>query len=243
MTTDQVSEPEPPSNAPKRSLSRFWKWTKRLLLLIFGFLGIYVLLILVGLIPVNRNFVETTDGVQIFVFSGPFHSDLILPIDNSIIDWRSKFAPTDFRTSTPWATHIAFGWGDKDFYINTPNWADLKISTAASAILVPTDTVMHVAHQSQPPTDDETQSVRISIEQYQKLVEFVSGSFELGSTGEFQLIPGKSYGSSDAFYWASGRYHCFRTCNCWVGDGLKSAGIKTGWFTPLPRTVFLYFPE
>jgi hypothetical protein len=32
------------------------------------------------------------------------------------------------------------------------------------------------------------------------------------------------------------------TCNCWVGEAMRSAGIRTAWFTPLPKTVFLYLP-
>lgn len=220
-----------------------WKWAKRFLLLIVGLLGFYALLILVGLIPVNRDFEETKDGVEIFVFSGAFHSDLILPIENSVVDWRKKFLPNKFKADTAWASHMAFGWGDKDFYINTPRWADLKFSTACDALLVPSDTVMHVSHQSQPRTDEQTRGIRISVEQYQQLVNFIKGSFETDDAGDFQLISGVSYGSNDAFYRGEGNYHCFRTCNCWVGQGLQAAGVKTGWFTPLPKTVFLYFPE
>ena len=213
------------------------------MLLLVGLLVFYGLLILVGMIPVNRGFVQSDDGVEIFVFSGAFHSDLILPIENSVIDWRTRVSPDHFQSSAPSATHLAFGWGDKDFYINTPRWADLKVSTACDALLIPSDTVMHVSHQTRPATDQETRGVRISIAQYEKLVEFIIDSFETNKAGEIQLIRGESYGETDAFYRGKGYYHCFRTCNCWVGEGLQQAGIKTGWFTPLPKTVFFYFPE
>jgi Protein of unknown function (DUF2459) len=58
--------------------------------------------------------------------------------------------------------------------------------------------------------------------------------------GRFLLIEGGAYGTDDAFYYAHGSYHAFNTCNCWVGRGLKAAGVRTGWFTPLPKTVSLY---
>lgn len=243
MTQHPTNETVPKKSAVRRSSALIWRWTKRVLLLIVGLLTFYVLLILIGLIPVNRDFEETSNGVEIFVFSGAFHSDLILPIENSVIDWRTNFVPDDFPASAPWATHMAFGWGDKGFYINTPTWADLKFSTACNALLIPSSTVMHVSHSSQPSTDEETRCVRISVEQYRELVDYINESFNAGAAGEFQLIEGVSYGSTDAFYRGAGRYHAFRTCNCWVGQGLQRAGIKTGWFTPLPKTVFFYFPE
>jgi uncharacterized protein (TIGR02117 family) len=67
-------------------------------------------------------------------------------------------------------------------------------------------------------------------------------SFRRDEDGRFQLIDGAAYGSNDAFYEAHGAYHAFNTCNCWVGRGLKAAGVRTGWFTPLPKTVSLYLP-
>ena len=237
------NEPSPKPSAIRRVVSWTWKRAKRLLLLIVGLLGFYALLILVGLIPVNRGFQETEKGVEVVVYSGAFHSDLILPIENSVIDWRTRFSPgPKSETNAVWASHMAFGWGDEDFYINTPSWADLKFSTACNALLVPSDTVMHVSYQARPRTDQETRGVRISNEQYKRLVNFINRSFETDEAGEVQLISGVSYGSNDAFYEGAGNYHCFRTCNCWVGQGLQVAGIKTGWFTPLPKTVFLYFP-
>ena len=232
-------------------IRKFWKWTKRLVFLLLGLIGIYSLAVLVGMFPVNRDFQETENGIEIFVFSGAFHSDIILPIENSIVDWRTRISPSDFKSPAPWATHMAFGWGDKDFYINTPSWTDLKISTASYALLMPSDTVMHVTHCTKPfikdsvnPDGDEsTRSVTISTEQYFKLIEFISSSFQKDSAGLLQPISDKCYGSADAFYKGAGTYHAFRTCNCWVGDGLETAGIKTGWFTPLPKSVFHYFPE
>lgn len=243
MTPDSTIQTARTQSRIRQCISRIWRWARRVLFFFVGVLALYGLLILIGLIPVNRNFQESDDGVEIFVFSGAFHSDLILPIENSVIDWRTKFAPRDFRQRAPWATHVAFGWGDKGFYVNTPTWADLKYSTACNALLIPSDTVMHVGHQSQPATDEQTRGVSISVDQYKKLVRFVNESFVTDDAGALQLISGESYGSTDAFYQGAGNYHFFRTCNCWVGHGLQKAGIKTGWFTPLPKTVFLYFPN
>jgi len=230
--------------------ARIAKFSKRALFSVLAVIGFYCIAILVGMIPVNSDFEETEDGVEIFVFSGAFHSDLILPIDNSIVDWRTRFKESDFKSSATWATHVAFGWGDKGFYINTPSWTDLKFSTAANALLMPSDTVMHVSKTSRPVVrdathldgDENTGRIVISKVQYESLVDFISQSFQKNDSGSLQPIAGESYGSADAFYQGAGSYHAFRTCNCWVGGGLASAGVKTGWFTPLPKTVFYHLP-
>jgi hypothetical protein len=55
-------------------------------------------------------------------------------------------------------------------------------------------------------------------------------------------VVGGASGANDAFYHALSSYHTFNMCNCWVGRGLASAGVRTGWFTRLPRTVALDMP-
>ncbi|MFT5303935.1 MAG: hypothetical protein ACI814_004757 [Mariniblastus sp.] len=214
-------------------------------MLLVGVLGLYLVFVLLGLIPVNNDFAETEDGIEIFVYSGAFHSDIVLPMSNSMVDWRAELPPNPFKVDHPQATHMAFGWGDRGFYINTPTWADLKVSTAANALLVPSPTVMHVSLAFEPEANasPEFKSVKISTDQYLTLVQFISDSFAKDPAGKLQRIEDSSYGDFDAFYIGSGNYHAFRTCNCWVGQALKATGIKTGWFTPLPKTVFLYFPD
>ena len=58
--------------------------------------------------------------------------------------------------------------------------------------------------------------------------------------GTLQPIPGSNYGDRDAFFEAVGDYSAVNTCNNWVGRAMQVAGIRVGWFTPLPKTMFLY---
>lgn len=232
--------PPTPANQPRR-FALIRKWLKRGLRTFVALVLGYGALIVIGLIPVNRDFVETEDGIEVFVLSGAFHSDIILPVRTDIIDWQNQFEPGQFSIDTSGATHVGFGWGDRNFYLHTPTWSDLKVSTAGKALLIPSETVMHVAFLNTPVGNPEIRRVKISPDQYQKLVNFIVESFQ-PAQGGFQHIVGISYGQADAFFVGDGSYHCFRTCNCWVGDALKSAGVKTGWFTPLPKTVYLYFP-
>jgi uncharacterized protein (TIGR02117 family) len=101
---------------------------------------------------------------------------------------------------------------------------------------------MHVEMWDETVTPAAAGKTRISHEQYRRLVDHVLGSFRRDEGGRFSRIEQGAYGANDAFYHAHGSYHALNTCNCWVGRGLKAAGVRTGWFTPLPRTVSLYLP-
>ena len=38
--------------------------------------------------------------------------------------------------------YVAIGWGDRGFYVDTPTWADLKLSTLCNALFVPSESVL-----------------------------------------------------------------------------------------------------
>lgn len=202
----------------------------------------YLVLVLIGLIPVNNDFqtCREPDGVTIYVVSNPVHADLILPMVTEEQDWRTEFPASDFASGRNDWSHISIGWGDRGFYLETPEWKDLKLSTTANALLWPSRTVMHVQGATKP-TGAGARAVCISPRAYRELVEFISASFaaERGSRPTL----GHAYNRWDAFYEARGRYHVFNTCNCWVGRALKTSGVRVPWFAPLPKTVLWYLPK
>jgi uncharacterized protein (TIGR02117 family) len=205
-------------------------------------LALYLLIALVGLIPVNNDFEPTADGVEIMVTSTAIHSDLVLPIRNETVDWGRHLPRSDFAGDVSGACHVAFGWGNKEFYVNTPTLADMKVGTVFRALFWSSASCMHVHMWDDKGIPAGTRKTTISHEQYRRLVEYVLGSFHRDAGGRFVLVAGVAYGRNDAFYDAHGSYHALNTCNCWVGQGLKAAGVRTGWFTPLPKTVSLYMP-
>jgi len=221
---------------------RFRKWIKRLFKAIAFVVVSYVLIVIVGLIPVNNDFQPEVDGVQIYVTSNAVHADVIVPVSNLVIDWRQEFATDSFSASALAATHVAFGWGDKGFFIETPTWNDLKVSTAANALLIPSDSCMHVVFADASAYGQDKRSVWISKEQYQKLVNFILASFEISDSGQRIEIPDSAYGSRDAFFESHGRYHALNTCNSWAGRALRAADVRVPWLTPMPKSPMLYLP-
>lgn len=200
----------------------------------------YLLIVLVGLIPVNNDFRQPDDGIRIYVVSNEVHADIIMPVRTDLIDWSEEFKDATFGSETYGYSHVAIGWGDKGFFLETPTWSEFKISTAANALLLPSSSCLHVSYTN-PEFHPEAASVVVSKEQYEKLVLFFKSSFEKSEANKPIQIPGYSYGSNDAFFEAKGRYHLLNTCNSWVGRALKQAGVRVPWLSPMPRTPALYF--
>lgn len=236
-----VAQPTPVR--PRRTVpGRIARGLLRCVQVVFFLLAVYLLIALVGLIPVNNDFEPTPDGVEIMVTSSGVHADFILPVRNEAVDWRQHLPASDFAGDVSGATRVSFGWGNKEFYINTPTWADLKAKTALRAVFWPSETCMHVFLWDEGTAPAGARKTRISAEQYRRLVEYIRGSFRRDEGGRFLCVTGLGRRPNDAFYDAHGTYHAFDTCNCWVSRGLKVAGVRTGWFTPLPKTVSLYMP-
>jgi uncharacterized protein (TIGR02117 family) len=126
--------------------------------------------------------------------------------------------------------HVAVGWGERRFFVETPTWWDLRPGTVIAAGLGSDETVLHVEHIAPPVVGEHVRAVVLTPEQYRRLAEFIRAS----------LAPGKvmaGYGSHDAFYPAHGRYDAFNTCNNWTGRALAVAGVRVGRWTPFSATV------
>lgn len=205
----------------------------------FIFWMLYLLIILIGLIPVNNQFHPSDQGVRIYLVSSAVHADIIVPIDSEQKNWKPDFANKTFHSDLSTQTHIAFGWGDKGFYLETETWSDFKVSTAANALFLPSASCMHVTF-TRPEYTANKVAVTISPQEYQKLVSFIESSFIKDETNGFVQIDGYAYSYNDAFFEANGRYHLLNTCNSWVGRALKHAGVRVPLLSPLPKTPMLY---
>lgn len=208
--------------------------------------------VLIGQWPVNRDFTslnvdEHAAAVEVFVYVDTAHSEVMVPVRNGVRDWGPWFSPSDFKNITGNESYIAFGWGDRDFFLTTPTWDDVRAGTVARSMLLPTSTVMHVMLRGKPITGGRVRRVVIDSAAYEQMVQFIEKHFVLdGSTAARDLaprvIPGYQYGDRDAFYEAQGTYSLFYTCNAWTGDALKVAGVRTGCWTPLPVGI-LQIPD
>lgn len=236
---DNTARETPPAS-PRSLLRRVARFLFRCCQFVLLLIAFYLLIALAGLIPVNNDFEPTPGGVEVIVTSGAYHADLVLPISNEVVDWRKHFPAGEFKGDVSRATRVAFGWGNKEFYVDAPTWDDVTVGIMCRALLWPSATCMHVEMWYESYIPDDAGRTRISHEQYRRLADHILGSFRRDDQGRFLLIENGAFGNHDVFYHGLGSYHAFNTCNCWVGRGLKTAGIRTGWFTPLPKTVSAY---
>ncbi len=218
---------------------RILKPVGRVVLVVLGVPLMYVVLaFLFGLLPANRNSVQPAEGIQIYIISNGVHTDIALPIQTPGVNWAPLFPAVHFKDIQPaQMTHIAFGWGDQGFYLETPTWDDLKASTAMRALFLKSPTAMHVTYYRNPRTSEWVRPLMISPEQYTQLIGFIKDSFAQDAAGNPVLIPGKGYRNNDTFYAANGSYSLFNTCNDWTGRALRKAGIKTGIWTPFSQSI------
>lgn len=185
-------------------------------------------------IPVNAGAVQPASGVRVWVIDNGVHTDLVLPQIAEGVDWRD-LAPASDLANPGWggASHIAFGWGDRDFYVNTKEWSDTNPLRAIGALVGAGRTVLHIAHIAEPRAGPHARAVILTPDQYRKLAAYVRATFAAR-----EAIRG--YGANDAFYAARGGYSAIFTCNQWTGGALRSGGVRMGVWTPLPFGVMLW---
>ncbi len=221
---------------------------KLTLIFLLILLGVPLLLLgsayLVMLFPVNASYAPHKQGIAIYIYASNIHSDIILPLTTDHQDWRKVFTvPDDDRLSADTA-YISIGWGDKNFYLNTPAWSDLKLSTAISALFWPTDSALRVdLLTAAPEVSNKMRRLYINDIQYKSLTAYILNTTARTTDGKAIRIAHQGYGLRDAFYTSPDRYHLFNTCNDWVNGGLKVMGVKTPAWSPLPQNLLYHLPQ
>jgi uncharacterized protein (TIGR02117 family) len=205
--------------------------------LVFGFITFYFLLFFGGGIFYSGAH-DYAGEIEFFVKTNGVHSDLCLPVKSEVIDWSSFIAPSDFPEVNKFE-YISIGWGDKGFFLDTPEWSDLTIETALNAAFFSSPTAMHVAyHEHKPIESAACAKVFISKQKYLDLIVFIKSSFAMEHE-KVTLIPNRSYWKNDNFYEANGNYHLFNTCNRWTNEALKIVDVRTGLFALSSEGIML----
>ncbi|MDX6189898.1 TIGR02117 family protein [Flavobacterium sp. Fl-318] len=218
------------------------KALKILLKSILFFLGFVLLYIatafVLSKITVDKE-PDTKPEVQIFILTNGVHTDIVMPVKNDQIDWSQQVQFKNTKAADSTYNYIAMGWGDKGFYLETPDWSDLRASVALKAATGLGKTAIHTTYYRQMKLGDDCKSMMISKEQYSRLIAYVTASFQKDSSGNF--IPIKTdanYSRTDAFYEANGSYSLTHTCNTWANNALKASGQKCCFWTPMDTPIF-----
>ncbi len=210
-------------------------WVHRMLLgFILAMLSYLFLTLLLGLISTRAKVETCRQRQSVFVTTNGQHLFLILtPAQLDPAFWSELNVPANVR-------HVAFGWGERAFYLNTPTWGDLRLGVALHALFLPSASAMHVFY---PRRGADWIELTLCPGQLEAMVTFIGESFDRNEAGKLLPIPSPMYPPDQRFYEARGTYWLGYTCNNWVNTALKRAGVSTAVWSPFDRGVLYHLKD
>ena len=201
-------------------IKKIFKWMLYLLLIPLTY---FIISLIFTYITIDKKFNDNND-TSIYLSTNGVHLDIIIPKEK--LSDKLLFGVKSNSSDK----YLAFGWGDENFYVNTPTWNDLTLSNAVSAMFLKSSTLMHVTKFK--VQGNNWVEIKISEFELKKLNTFLQNSFKTNDVGRKIMLENKGYSSKDDFYKANGSYSCFNTCNSWVNMGFKQSGLKSCLWTP-----------
>jgi len=188
-------------------------------------------------IPRNGEWREPREGVDILVETNGVHTALVLPLVTPEKDWRGEFPATDLALPDRPYTHVSISWGEREVFLDTPTWWDLRPATVLRIVGIGGEGMLHVAHYVRPAPSDSERPLRLRREEYRRLVAAIERTMP-----PRPRIRHPGYDGWDVFYDAPGNYTVTNTCNQWISDRLAEAGVRTGRWTPFAGGVMKWVP-
>ena len=192
---------------------------------------------------ISVNDVVSKEGnVTVYIKSNGVHTDLVLPVKSRKLDWSKIFPYANTKGKDSTSKLLALGWGDKGFYLNTPTWGDLTLSTAFKAMFGLSTSALHTTYLDTIQVSGTCKKILMTQNEYDLLVRYIKRTIST-NRGKSIFIPTNAvYGTNDAFYEASGSYHLFSTCNTWTNRALKYSNKKACFWTPFDTGILNQYP-
>ena len=170
---------------------------------------------------------------RIALIQGPIHTDILLPLAPEI---RTRFAFAEAAgvpLNHPDAEWLVIGWGSAAFYTTAGTYADITASAVLTAATGDDAVIRLDAFGALPPLEN-LRTLNLSEAQFQALVKELSAAFASQTKLDHPGFTG-----TDAFFPAHGHFSLLRTCNVWLGETFRAAGIPFGLWTPANWSVTL----
>jgi len=195
------------------------------------------LAILAGALPLQSGRAGPDESaVTVFVMTNGFHTDIVVPTVGAAKDWRPVLATSPITRHSLDAPWIAFGWGSQTAYTQLGRFADLSAGLMLKAIAFDRS-VVHLQPLVAIRAGEGIRRFTLSEVGYRALVEHVESSLQPGEAGEPVVLPDPTHGTGDAFLRGRDRFWLLRSCNVWVGEALRKAGLPVGLWTPLAQSL------
>jgi uncharacterized protein (TIGR02117 family) len=172
-------------------------------------------------LPVSQSKDEITENThQVFFIKQRWHTAIVLSI--------RELNPQLFREFNTFKNFemIDIGWGDEEFY-QIPGFDS---GLAFKALFFPTPSTLriegiNISREAYFDISEIVIELDLNEIQFQKICDYINGSFNLNNDGFTQILSSKGNGQI-IFYKATRTYSIFNTCNTWIARGLKQAGVE-----------------
>lgn len=195
--------------------------------------GLIVLWFVFGLLGavVPSDGTASGDDVTVRLAGTAIHYDFLLPATPQTRAAFAFAAQAGVPIDAPEAAWILVGWGARDFYTATGSYSDMSVGPVWKAV-TGDESVLRVDVWGDVDLGGRPE-IRLSATQYTRLLTAL-----VGSTDRIALDhPG--FTLTDGFFGGTGGFSLLRTCNVWVGEMVRAAGLRFGLWTPTPQAVRL----
>jgi len=187
-------------------------------------IGYLVISLILTYITVNKSENETENNKLVYLSSNGVHLNIIIHQNDIVTELKNGLEfIKDYE-------YLSFGWGDENFYLNTPTWSDLTFENTFNALFLNSTSLIHLSRYRY--IKNSWKEVSLSEVELDKLNHYILESFQKDFDGNKIILPNSGYSKNDDFYKATGSYSCFKTCNSWVNSGFKESGLKACLWTP-----------
>ncbi len=227
------------------NIARRGKWVAITAIAVpFFVITVYLLSALVGgLIASPENIsrtaiVEDKDKVDLYLLSTLLHVDIAIPVTDEVKRQFAFLEKDGFSLSHPQLKYLIIGWGSRKFYTSTKTLMDIGPGPVFSAV-TGDQSVLHIIFSADVSQIDEIKKVTVDFSGLRAMIKNIKTGFTRSTLGNPVMLPGVSHGLGDVFYEAKEHFNILHPCNIWTAKMLRSAGIKTGIWTPTTYSLML----
>jgi uncharacterized protein (TIGR02117 family) len=219
----------------------FFKGFSLLLALIV--LSYFILCVVLALIPVEKEITTDPKKITIYFMQSGVHTDFIVPVHHKVQNWDVLFPYENNKVYDTTFHWIGIGMGDKRFFLTTPSFSDLTLSTAFRGAFGLSGAAIHAYYHYEIPSDRPIIKLKITKNQYRRLCGYIKRTIRFKNNKPVLLestVKGTTF-DYDRYYDAKGAYSVLNTCNSWVNEGLKSAGQRGCYWTAFAGGIFYQY--
>ena len=210
---------------------------RRVLLALIAAPVIYILAGFVGaVVPGQQAIIKGALTERIGLARGSIHYDLLLPMTPAMREGFGFAMAAGLPIGHPEAEWLVLGWGAEGFYTTVGHYSDItpgvlwQVASGDSA-------VMRLDLAGDVSGISGLEWIDVSAAEVAALREVTLAALERDASGAPIALPPAPWGQTHVFYRAKGRFNALHTCNAWVGETLRAAGISFGIWTPTTQAL------